>query len=586
MEALARAAGVFLTPEWTQNCTHLVMEQLAITPKLLCCIADGGVAVAASFLRALAACDQGGPIPDPAAHRPRPPVGVDAAYEAKLTACFDAPMPRHAMLKGVWVIFGLRQAYDALSIALLHAGSQVHLLCTTEVQATKVAEDLKLSVTSHGVPREVWLVPGVEERLGTLLASPLRELGTRCLTVTHGAVVAGILAGSLDAVHAEATPFACQAAPVSAASFPETQRQGAAPDMQAGRRSLPWNRTAKNDPCVKEEEESFPNTLQQPAGGPSAVKPVTMTAARGLTSQSMLPPKRPAPDPGAAMEGQASLSMPHRTLQTSQLTGHAAQATSSVVKEQLQTSHLAGGVGHQHGEYATVGSAGQAKPEAQNGLPAGVKAVKPEPGLDKLRLPPRPTLTLTPGPSLSQTKHEPAAAAEPPSQRHEVVELSQAKREQPPPSEAPPARRQRTALLVESSAPAKIEAAAPPPEPEPPPQVEPVKHQTGVWLQGLVGTPQQHRDLIPDLPRASWSPGAEVALGRRSRLAQASSGCTPNGEERRGFKAFRKAQGQLPRQRGAAIPLVPWAPAAGPPLAEVFCSQPLDSQSQIPPVLG
>ena len=31
----------FLTPEWTAQCTHLLLEQYAITPKLLCCIIDG-----------------------------------------------------------------------------------------------------------------------------------------------------------------------------------------------------------------------------------------------------------------------------------------------------------------------------------------------------------------------------------------------------------------------------------------------------------------------------------------------------------------------------------------------------------------
>ena len=31
----------FLTPDWTPQCTHLLLEQFAITPKLLCCIIDG-----------------------------------------------------------------------------------------------------------------------------------------------------------------------------------------------------------------------------------------------------------------------------------------------------------------------------------------------------------------------------------------------------------------------------------------------------------------------------------------------------------------------------------------------------------------
>jgi len=271
LQELARAAGAFLTPEWTSNCTHLLMEVLAITPKLLCCIAHGGVPVAPSFLQALATSITGGHVPEPVEHRPQPPAGLDAAYAPQLTECLTNPRSRRNMLQGVWIIFGLKQAYDALSVALLTAGSQVHFLCTSEVQAAKVIEDLQRSVATHGNPKEIWLVPGLEQQSTSLLTEPLRKLGARCLVVTHKAVVGGILAGCLAAVHAEAQPFI--RLNTDEGSFPATQKQTDAAPAAKRRRAMPGTNGSCPDPSLLnvtkkavKEEDSLSHAHRPPPG--------------------------------------------------------------------------------------------------------------------------------------------------------------------------------------------------------------------------------------------------------------------------------------------------------------------------------
>ncbi|CAK0831544.1 unnamed protein product, partial [Prorocentrum cordatum] len=137
-EAQARAAGVFLTQDWAEGCTHLVVEHVAITPKLLCCVADGGVPVSSSFLRALwEGREPRDALPDARQHRPAEPRGADAAYAAELDRYLAAPQARRGLLRGVWVVFGAQQASDLLDRALQHAGAEVRLLCSGPEQCAK-----------------------------------------------------------------------------------------------------------------------------------------------------------------------------------------------------------------------------------------------------------------------------------------------------------------------------------------------------------------------------------------------------------------------------------------------------------------
>jgi len=536
---------------------------------------------------------------------------VDAAYEARLAAYLGAPRPRRSLLQGVWVIFGLKQAYDALSVALLHAGSQVHLLCTTEVQANKVAEDLKRSAAVHRAPREVWLVPGVEQRVGALLAAPLRELGARCLTVTHGAVVAGILAGTLDAVHAEATPFGCQDGPAAGASFPGTQQQPSQPPPMlatlAGQRAPQWSNIGRGTvgKAVKEEEESFPHTqqqqYQQQPPRPGQVRPAAARAPREPVPQHMPPPladavKRPSPDRGGAPEEPVRPSVRRRTLPSAEETR--ALVAGDTAKEQVQARGasrvelgLGGGAAGSSGHTKLEGDARTGPPSQPSGV-----ATKPEPGKVHEALAPDrpPPQSLVSSIVLSQPKREPADVAEPSLKFEPVhnVEPSFAKRL----VEGSEARQGRAVPLVEISNTAKVDrdegkAVEPGMGSELTPA--PVKHPTGVWLQSLrseqVEPPlQENRSIITDVPQAPWSPDAEVML-RSPNAASARGQATPKGEAarttRRNFKAFRKALGQVPRVRDPVVQVAPWVPEAGPALAELFCSQHFDSQSQMPPVL-
>jgi len=117
----------------------------------------------------------------------------------------------------------------------------------------------------------------------------------------------------------------------------------------------------------------------------------------------------------------------------------------------------------------------------------------------------------------------------------------------------------------------------------------PVLHPTGVWLASL--RPAGESEVVKvdgrELPRASWRPCLDIsaascagaALRGQSRSADTRGGCG-----RRSFKQFRKAPGQQPAPQRLVVPLTPWVPAAGAPWAEVFGSQPVDSESQLPAV--
>lgn len=510
------------------------------------------------------------------------------------------------MLQGVWIIFGVKQAYDALSVALLHAGSQVHLLCTSEVQAAKVVEDLQRSAAAHGAPREVWLVPGVEEPIAAVLAEPLRRLGVRCLTVTHKAVVGGILAGHIDAVHAEAAPFLRSAAPEG--SFPATQQPPAKASAPGRRRTVPWSSAAGEVPkTAVKEEESFPHTqhqqgapMERPAalcsrqgesaappsrsGAPQAPLAAPPTPKEPAAAAQAPPPqaraaKRPAPDPGGGGEAMDPRRRPFAPWGEAARPAIEAGAPLGAVKEQpAHDPDVGASTGRPGSRLASPG-----RPELENVRMAAPAAqppsggVKLEPGLREPKQLEEERLTAT----------APLTALRPESQPQEELLLgSQAKRERGDPLAEHPSQVKadpeppRAAKAEE----AKREQSEPSGAPHAAAKTEqPVKkHPTGVWLPSLGGSDTGSFVALDgtDVPRAAWSPGAAAVLVPPMPSQPACRQVAHHGPRQaagcRNFKAFRKAPGQLPPGRAAAVvPVAPWAPAAGPPLAELFCSQPL-----------
>mmetsp|Transcript_71573 Transcript_71573/g.141990 ORF Transcript_71573/g.141990 Transcript_71573/m.141990 type:complete len:791 (-) Transcript_71573:61-2433(-) len=645
LEALARAAGAFLTPEWTSNCTHLLMDLLAITPKLLCCIAHGGVPVAPSFLQALATSITGGHIPEPLEHRPQPPVGLDAAYAPQLTECLTNPRSRRNMLQGVWIIFGLKQAYDALSVALLTAGSQVHLLCTSEVQAAKVVEDLQRSLVMHGHPKEIWLVPGIEQQSVSVLTEPLRRLGVRCLIVTHKAVVGGILAGCLEAAHAEAQPFTRLSTDES--SFPATQQQTDGAPAIKRRRSMPWTNGNCPDPSLNgaktavKEEDSL-SRLQRPHAD------MQLERAPAVTLQTAQPTSLPAPltsAPGqrTAVKEQQPASqtlglVPEEKVHTVSLTrGRNNQTTPTMGQPKSEdygrvpATHGRDSHGQpkdpkpEQGVHSMLLSLADPKPEdkpmvatldrgkkgqssltasaphkSENQQPAaafGFTKVKEQPCLDmkpeeKFPIPftlPSQTpvnSTVRPSAGFSQTKQEYAPAiAQATTEANHGPLLAEPKSE---------------SVQAPMSSQAKLEKQEPLPN-----------GGVGASSNGQVAVeqprlqriiPEEHHEpvkhptgvwlqsLVPQGPPQHSQPELEVPRAQCNQVAsvlqpkrQAAAPNTPQAASHscRNFKAFRKATGQLPRAREAVVNMVPWQEPMGLPLAEAFDSQPQALPAQL-----
>ncbi|CAJ1348061.1 unnamed protein product [Effrenium voratum] len=256
LEEKARATGTFLTPDWTPQCTHLLLEQFAITPKLLCCIIDGASPVSMAFLtelhRRVGEQTELRPAPPATEFAPLPAEGVDAAYADELSAYVASPQKRKDLLAGVWVIFSAKQTYDTLSVALSGAGCQVQLQ-TQDAAANVVLQELK---RARGKPREVWVIPSLTPGLGAVLAQPLAELRCPVRVVSQQAVVGAILAGSNQRIQSQA--------PLPKAeleSFPETHPTHTRPEMATQRkRQIPWESKAG----MRVKEESFPNTVQEP----------------------------------------------------------------------------------------------------------------------------------------------------------------------------------------------------------------------------------------------------------------------------------------------------------------------------------
>lgn len=316
VEDLARACGVFLTTEWTQQCTHLLIEQWAITPKLLCCIIDGALPVASSFLDELVSRRDTELRPEPAAAScaPRPPGGADAAYSAELSAYASSPSPRCQLLKGSWIIFSHKQAYDALHLPLEHAGASLQLMMQ-DVPAGSVVQDLKRGVAMHGAPSEVWIIPALPPGLAPLL-SELGELRCPCLVVGQQAVVAALLSGQKKRATDAATIVPKTELPES---FPDThqnestqQQQAQAPLRQqrsriSRKRPIPWDGDALSKPVAPEaKEESVPHAPGEPrvakAGAGVELKVKEELGEKAQTAEQPLPSQTSGPKGVASVE--------------------------------------------------------------------------------------------------------------------------------------------------------------------------------------------------------------------------------------------------------------------------------------------
>jgi len=296
MERLARAAGAFMMSEWTSQCTHLITEQLAITPKLLCCVSTGGVPVSTSYLEALAVAEFACIAPDPLSHQPLPPVGNDAAYAGELERYARAPRSRKGLFDGVWVIYGSKLGLDGLGKALSQANLQVQIPCFSVEQCTQVSAEInKCRSNQIAVPREVWVVPPLEEAvkaaLGALLPS-LRQ--ATCLTVPVQAVVRGIFVGSREAVHTTPGAVSFTLDATGQSSLPATQKQEpqppslpaaslaqAAPVAPATavkrRRAMPWGQQDENMVKAEKREDTVDLTQEQEPLAAPVVRPPAAT---------------------------------------------------------------------------------------------------------------------------------------------------------------------------------------------------------------------------------------------------------------------------------------------------------------------
>lgn len=325
LEALARKGGFFLNSDWTPECTHLLVEQLSITPKLLCCMIDGGRPVSSSFTSALAKSGSSGeaePLPDSSAHLPKAPTGTDTAHTTDLMAYAMAPRSRHGLFDGVWIVFTQQQAKESLDYSLSRAGSNMRFSAFSDSQAVSVVQELRRLVATSGTPREVWIVPSVTSSIASILAAHLREFACRCMVVTTTNIVSGILAGTREAVHASATIFAGLGLQPDG-SFPETQSQhhkqpqqqhhqqqqqqlaqqrqqphamqepfhagGKKPEPIARTRNLPWNAQSTVMPAVQVKqqtvkEESFPSTQPQ---WPQQPQQQPLQQMQGLSAQPL-----------------------------------------------------------------------------------------------------------------------------------------------------------------------------------------------------------------------------------------------------------------------------------------------------------
>lgn len=597
IQGMARTAGVFLTTEWADGCTHLLMDQLAITPKLLCCIVDGGVPVAASYLQALAACDQAGQAPEPIHHQPLAPAGADATYAEELQNCARAPRPRHDLLKGVWIIYAARGTCEGLSKALTSAGARDALnamvpgtpptpfVCSSIQDVASVAAALTKSREQVGAPDEIWLVPGLEEEIVSALAGTLLALGAReCRAVPLQAMVSGILKGDKSSVCAGASRVTLSK--TSPDSYPDTAQHQALRPAQI---------SAKVDDvkvAAAVKDETFPHTQEQPG------LPPVITGKR----QEQEPPAR------EAAAKRQKIDMPEPAVpSTGRYEASAVKFSNS--QEPLPKPDVSAGMAH------TVSSYGRPKSElAGIGAPLTVSS---DGGLkkdaDKLKveaggLAPVSVISSLGGPSQGHR-----TATQDGSGMPKILSINFDTPMTQPKPEVQENREVISEPVTKIELKAKVEAPAPAPVPQPAASASasgavggqivlrtesshvPVKHPNGVWLTKTVKDTSKQEPFVLQYPglgeidicrlRATTTKGAVIPTPARPGLgAQAASRTVGAGSERRNFKMFSKSMGQQKAGQREFVPIMPWAPTPGPGLAEAFASHRIESESQLPPV--
>lgn len=126
-----------------------------------------------------------------------------------------------------------------------------------------------------------------------------------------------------------------------------------------------------------------------------------------------------------------------------------------------------------------------------------------------------------------------------------------------------------------------------------PPLPRPIQHPTGIWLGALghgapprQGTEPMTIDGVT-IPRATWSPATGVVSQKCSlthSFTATSGGGNCSTNTQRNFKLFSKSRRQCASRRNTVVPLVPWKQPAKASLSELFGSQPLEPESQGPPL--
>lgn len=573
---LAQRAGIFLSYEWTSCCTHLLMEQLSITPKLLCCVIDGGIPIARSYLEALASSEVLSAAPDPVQHQPQAPSGADAAYSAELQNCIRGPRVRHDMLAGVWIVFASQQASDALGKALTSAGCIGQFICTTVAHAQSVTAKIAECKTRHWLPEEVWVVPNLEQAIASALSPALVGLNAkRYIAVPLQAMVVGLLRGEKDGVHNHSGASRIQLVGAATAETPkgfqETQRE----PKQAQASGVKYPAQVKEESFQQTQDQTAPPTLprkkeeaDEGTNAPAkrqrveAPRPTTLSAGQFeatavKTSNSQDPPKFDRQPSGMAP---AVSSFVRAKSEPNALGGPLTIASDTGLKQEAKQLKAEAGAAAP----ATVASSLGAPPAGSQGS-----------GMPKI-------LSINFDTPLTQPK---------PEEHKQVVQDSLTKVE--PKLEAAPA----PVPQVQQGGSSSSSAAAPPASRTVEP-VQAVSHPTGVWLPKKVVEDGKQEPFVLQVPglgdrdlhslRATAATGAAKLTPPRTGIsisaqpAQAAA-AAPSGE-RRSFKMFRKSLGQQRAEDVVLVPIAPWVERPGPGLGELFASHRMDSESQLPPL--
>jgi len=599
IQQLARRAGVFLTAEWTSNCTYLLMDQLLISPKLLCCIVDGGVPVASSFLEALAAREMAAAPPDPVQHQPSAPAGKDAAYANDLKICAQSPRTRHDILRGIWVIFSSQPAADAMSKALANAGAQAQFRCRSIDDVPSTVDALKQSRAQRGAPDEVWFVPHLADDLASALCPALLSLGAReYRAVPLPAIVVGLLKGNKEGVCSGASVMSLGKA--SKESYIETQQQ----QQQAARTVRPVSTKAGDVKC-----ESFPHTQEQPPHPLTASSKMQDAEAKGFQ-------KHQEPEPPAKRQ-KIDNEMPA----TRNAGFEAAPVKSPPPNSQEKPDVAVPGMAQTVSSYfrpmaQTVSSYFRPKSEA-----AGIDApltVPGETGLkqqdgDKLKgevdAPPLASLSTAGGPSqgsgmpkiLSINFDTPLTQPKPEDNNARMENkdaVAESLRSEPKVERQPKQEADHKPVAAAASDVKMGGVLAERTEQD----RAPVLHPNGVWLPKTKPGAGKQEPFILQVPgmgevdihklRPRTNKGAVVPSPARlgmqvsggiSRKDGAGTVVAKSGE-RRTTKVFRKSLGQVRPAELDLVPIAPWAPPAGQGLAEAFASHRTEPDSQLPPV--